>query len=79
MQFTKVSQASGLEHTRELPISYLEYEAWKYSGQFIQDYFPNLSADDREFLLTGVTPEEWNELFPPDEDYDPDEDNEAPF
>jgi len=25
---------------------------------------PTLSADDREFLMTGATPEEWGEIFP---------------
>lgn len=39
--------------------------AWdKYQkGTMIQDAFPTLSADEREFLLTGITPEEWDELF----------------
>ena len=26
---------------------------------------PHLSADDREFLMTGVTPEEWDATFNP--------------
>jgi hypothetical protein len=29
---------------------------------------PHLSADDREFLLTGTTPEEWNDAFPENDD-----------
>ena len=29
----------------------------------IQDCFPNLSADDREFIKTGITVEEWDKLF----------------
>jgi len=34
------------------------------SGRFtIQDCFPNLSADEREFIKTGITPEEWEEVF----------------
>jgi len=24
---------------------------------------PNLSADEREFLMTGITPDEWDEAF----------------
>ena len=27
----------------------------------IQDLFPELSTDEREFLQTGATPEEWAE------------------
>ena len=30
---------------------------------FVQDAFPSLGADEREFLLTGATPEEWVEAF----------------
>jgi len=30
----------------------------------------NLSADDREFIMTGVTPEEWLKYMGTDEDYD---------
>jgi hypothetical protein len=32
---------------------------WR-TGELIQDAMPNLSADDREFIKTGITPEEWN-------------------
>lgn len=29
----------------------------------IQDAMPNLSADDREFLITGICPKCWNSTF----------------
>ena len=29
----------------------------------IQDIVPNLSSSDREFLISGITPEEWLEAF----------------
>ena len=29
----------------------------------IQDAFPKMSAEDREFLITGITPTEWNKIF----------------
>jgi hypothetical protein len=29
----------------------------------IQDAFPHLSADEREFILTGIHPAEWEKLF----------------
>jgi hypothetical protein len=37
---------------------------------FIQNAMPNLSTDDREFLMTGVTPEEWDKYIKNDEEYD---------
>jgi len=29
-------------------------------GEIVQDVFPELSADEREFLISGITPEEWS-------------------
>ena len=37
------------------------------SGTLIQDAFPMLNADEREFIKSGITPKEWNEMF--GEDY----------
>lgn len=28
-----------------------------------QEAFPHLSADEREFIISGIHPDEWNELF----------------
>ena len=28
-----------------------------------QDAFPHLSADEREFIISGIHPIEWDELF----------------
>lgn len=36
---------------------------WMMRGFPIQTVFYFMSADEREFLLTGITPEEWNKLF----------------
>ena len=32
-------------------------------GELVQDVFPNLSVEEREFLISGVTPEEWDDTF----------------
>jgi hypothetical protein len=40
------------------------------NGVLIQNAFPMLDADKREFLMTGITAEEWTELFADDEDGD---------
>ena len=37
---------------------------WKWrNGVMIQDAFPNLTENDREFIMTGVLPAEWDEMF----------------
>lgn len=33
------------------------------SGALIQDAMPHLTANEREFLITGITADEWNRQF----------------
>lgn len=37
-------------------------------GAFVQNAFPNMSAGDREFLISGISPKGWEQTFGPDED-----------
>jgi hypothetical protein len=76
MKITKISQLSGKTHTREIDVDPDVYAAWVYArtsptgrrkAPLVQDAFPHLSADDREFLLTGATPTEWQTHFGDDE------------
>ena len=41
---------------------------YRESTAKIQDCFPFLNADEREFMLTGLTPEEQERIFKSDED-----------
>ena len=36
---------------------------WQMGGKFVQDAFSELNAEQREFLITGITPTEWSEIF----------------
>lgn len=36
---------------------------WQMKGQYIQDAFNFLRDEEREFLITGITPEEWKRIF----------------
>jgi hypothetical protein len=36
-------------------------------GAYIQEALKSLSADDREFLLSGLSPEAWSDTFPDDD------------
>lgn len=38
------------------------YNRWR-SGELIQDAFPRLAKDQRELLISGVTPEAWEQTF----------------
>jgi len=37
-------------------------------GALIQDAFPYLDNEEREFILTGITPAEWDEMFGDEDD-----------
>lgn len=37
------------------------YRKWE-QGMNVQDAFPDRSADDREFLITGICPECWDKM-----------------
>jgi|TARA_R100001129_G_scaffold101663_1_gene69576 hypothetical protein len=62
MQITRKSTITGLTHEMNLPITQQELDRWQ-GGELIQDVFPYLSDDQREFLKTGITAEEWEEAF----------------
>ncbi len=54
---------------RTLPITAVQVAAY-CSGVLAQNAFPHLSVGDREFIISGVTEEEWEALFPPNRDED---------
>lgn len=62
MIVSRVSPFSGETNTMDLPITVEQYERW-LGGEFVQDVFPHLNADQREFILTGITAQEWDNLF----------------
>ena len=64
MKIGRISAFTGASHTMELNIDPKAYDLWvRGEGPLIQDAFPNLTAGEREFLMTGVTPAEWENLF----------------
>ena len=62
MKITKLSNWSGIEHTFDLPITAEQCRIW-LGGARIQDAFPQLTASEREFLLTGIIQEEWETMM----------------
>lgn len=74
MLVTRTSPVSGEINQREIDITPEQLLAYQ-NGELghIQNAFPRLSAEDREFILTGTTPEEWDEMFPDEDEDDHDE------
>ena len=58
MKITRTSMFTGIERTLDLPITEAQIAQWQ-AGGLIQNVMPELSADEREFVMTGVTAQEW--------------------
>ena len=61
MLITRISLLTGAEHTREVPIT--NQQADDLSQGLVQEVCPELPAKDREFLITGITRQEWEDAF----------------
>lgn len=68
MLIQKRSHISGKLNVMDIPVTMDRLDAYlEGKGLLIQDVFPDLTPDQREFLLTGATPQEWDELFAEEE------------
>ena len=63
MIVTRKSMLSGIERSIDLPITEEQIRRWNAREGYIQEIFSNLSADEREFIMTGISAEEWNDTF----------------
>lgn len=59
---TKQSPLSKVYHTATLVMTDDQYYNWQ-GGELIQNALAHLTAEEREFLMTGITPDEWGETF----------------
>ena len=66
MKITKTSLLTGITRTIELEVTPEQMQLWQ-NGALIQDAMPNLTAEQREFLISGSTQEEWDEAYPEEE------------
>ncbi len=55
------SLIAGKTNTMDLPVTEEQIETWQ-NGGLIQDIFPELTPDEREFIKTGITSDEWQKL-----------------
>jgi hypothetical protein len=67
MKITRTSMFSGVTRTLDLPITQEQVTSWE-SGTLIQKAMPQLSKDQREFVMTGITAQEWDNEFGGEED-----------
>ena len=64
------SAHSGLQRIHRLDVPLATFKdrlKVRPKGIFIQDLFPEITSEQREALLTGISDSEWNELFSEEE------------
>lgn len=67
VKITRVSRITGAIHTLDLPVTQEQMDTYS-DGQLIQDAFPDLPAEYREFIVSGITPTEWDNALGCDEE-----------
>lgn len=67
MIITRRSPFSGAENRMDVPVTEAELSRLE-SGETVQKVVPHLSADHREFLISGITPTEWDVFLGPGDD-----------
>jgi len=62
LEITRRSILSGETHTRRISGTKTQFLNW-LGGMWVQRAFPNATKEDREFIISGITPEEWEKEF----------------
>jgi len=60
MEITRKSLLSGITRTRNIAITTDQHSDWE-NGELLQNVVPDLSVGDCEFLISGITEEEWDQ------------------
>tara|TARA_R110000787_G_scaffold42303_12_gene104022 strand:+ start:6490 stop:6720 length:231 start_codon:yes stop_codon:yes gene_type:complete len=61
MIISRKSPRTGVVTELELAVTPAQLLEWQ-EGALIQDAMPDLNADEREFVKTGFTPEDWEHI-----------------
>lgn len=67
MLVTRTSLLSGVTRTLEIGITEDQMRLWE-AGKPIQAVAPHLTPGEREFLISGITDEEWDATFPEEDE-----------
>ena len=68
MLITRTS-AFGVTRSKELPVTPEQISRWQ-SGELAQNVFTQLNAEEREFIISGNTNEDWDQMFAENADSD---------
>ena len=63
MLIKRKSPVTGRTQAMEIAVTDQQIKEWE-NGALIQEVMPHLSPDEREFIISGCTPEDFTFLFP---------------
>ncbi len=67
MKITRTHPFTGVTNTLDLNITSEEWERY-LNGELVQNAMPHLNEDEREFIISGIPPGEWDKWLPSDEE-----------
>ena len=72
MQVTRRSPLTGNINTLEVNVTQEQMQEFQSEGRqrLVQEIFCDATAPEREFILTGYTPQDWEQIFGGEEDED---------
>ena len=62
MKITRTSPLTGNTATKEIDVTAAQILAWE-DGELAQSAFPAASPSEREFIMSGYTDFDWDEMF----------------
>lgn len=69
MLIRRMSPLTKQWNTMDLPVTEAQLEVFYGPDRpYIQDVFPDLTPEQREFINTGYTQADWDRMFPEEDD-----------
>lgn len=62
MKITRKSPLTGDTATKEIDVTAAQISAWE-NGELAKSAFPDASPSEREFIMSGYTDFDWDEMF----------------
>jgi hypothetical protein len=62
MKIKRESVITGIVRTRDIPINPDDWALYQMGFVALDDAMPYLTTEDRDFILSGIIPSEWNSL-----------------
>lgn len=59
MIISRISPFTGATNVMDIPITQEQLDAYNCGDTAIQVMFPHLTPEQREFIMTGITEDEW--------------------